>query len=73
MDLIVGDHAFAGHGDLNQDWPENVATIPLEPKRFMTCTARAYGGGLKPVDLVRIMNREGASRAAEHFYATDRY
>jgi Protein of unknown function (DUF4238) len=73
IDLIVGDHAFAGHGDLNQNRPENVAAIPLGPKRFVTCTARVYGGGgLKRVDLVRIMNREGASRAAEHFYATDR-
>jgi hypothetical protein len=73
MDLILGDLAFNGHGDLNQDRPENVAAITLGPHRFLTVTARPYGGGgLKPVDLVRIMNREQASRAAEQFFATDR-
>lgn len=72
MDLIVGDHAFAGHGDLTKDRPDNVATIALGPRRFVTCTGRPYNNRLKPVELVRIMNREGASRAAEHVYATDR-
>ena len=71
IDLIVGDHAFLGHGNLKEDGTGNIATIPLGPKKFVMCSGLVRKA-LPPIQMVKIMNRQSAERAAEHFYATDR-
>lgn len=71
FDLIFGDRVFSAHGDLNKDLRQNVLAIPVGPKRFLTVSAGPMRA-LKPREMAMMMNREQASRAAEHIFAKDR-
>ena len=71
FDLIVGDRVFTGHGNLLEDQPKNVVAIPVGPRRFVTGSPRPLNA-LKPREMASMMNREQATRAAEHMFAQGR-
>jgi hypothetical protein len=50
FDLVLGDQAFSGNGNLNVDDPKNVFAIPVGPKRFLTCSGTQYHA-LKPREM----------------------
>jgi len=71
IDLILSDKPFALHGSLTREQPDTAVTIPLSPTRFLTASVPKFTG-MKPIDMVRMMNRQGAVQAVEHIFATDR-